>query len=306
MASVRSIFYLVGAQKRLSAGHLFMQYLPVIFCLILACSAASAEEREIFYWDADSLDYVVEGSKSKCSKLMAGAIIDSSTKKSGRASLRLDLGDTQRDTGCEAVKTPEGAGLYDGDSIYWTTWIKISSDFNWGTYHRKVKFAHMKRSNQRMPVYGVIYIEHDGFHWEGKLDPTLVYLKVDLDPQDGSCSSAEFQNLQKECTEWRQYTVHLKQNSCVSCSDGVFEVFVDGVLADRVENVSFASEVPQDGVSTYKFAWAGLGGKAYPQMCANGESCPGVGGFMWLDEMSIRTSSDGPIHMNKPLPPEIQ
>jgi hypothetical protein len=306
MASVRSIFYLVGARKRLSAGQLVKQYLLVMSCLVLACSAASAEEREIFYWDADSLDYVVEGAKSKCSKLMAGAIIDSSTKKSGRASLRLDLGDVQRDSGCEALKEPKGAGLYDGSSIYWTTWIKISRDFDWGTYHKKAKFAHLKRSNERNPVYGVIYIDHAGFHWTGGMISEDIRLHVDLDPRDGSCSSAEFTNLQKDCTEWRQYTIHMKQNSCVSCSDGVFEVFVDGELADRAENISFASEMPSDGVTTYDFAWAGLGGKAYAQMCANGDSCPGVGGFMWLDDMSIRTSSDGPIDMTKPLPPEIR
>lgn len=271
--------------------------------LVLASASVGAAEREIFSWDADGLDFTVEGVDSGCSKLMAGSVIDSNTKRNGSASLRHEFGDLQRDTGCEALKSPKGAGLFDGDSIYWTTWIKLSDDFDWGDYHRKIKFAHLKRSNEKTPVYGVIYIRHDGFHWEGKLDPELVYLKVDLNPRDGSCSSAKNASLQKECTEWRQYTIHMKQNSCVSCSDGIFELFVDGVLADRVENISFASEVPSDGVVTYNFAWAGLGGKAYPQMCANGVSCPGIGGFIWLDDISIRVSSDGPINVTKPLPP---
>ena len=270
---------------------------------ILASPSVGAADREVFFWDADGLDYEVDGSNSGCSKLTGGSIFDPNTKRNGSASLRQELRDVQHDVGCDAKMTPNGSGLYDGDSIYWTAWMKLSDDFDWGTYHKKAKFVHLKRSNERAPVYGVIYISHTGFHWEGKLISEITYLDVDMNPRDGSCSSARISSLQRECTEWRQYTIHMKQNSCPSCSDGIFEVFVDGVLADRVDNMSFASEVPGDGVLTYDFAWAGLGGKAYPQMCANGDSCPGIGGFIWLDDISIRVSFDGPIAVTKPLPP---
>lgn len=304
MNSVPSIFPTVSAVTELYAARIVKPCArALVFLVLITTGTVNAEQREVFFWDADGLDYMVDGSDSRCSELWAGSVIDPDTKRSGSASLRHEITGVQRNTGCRPTSEPRGAGLFDGGSIYWTTWIKLSDDFNWGTYHKKIKFAHLKRSNERTPVYGVIYIGHDGFHWTGGMISGTVNLNVDMNPRDGSCSSARNSNLERECTEWRQYTIHMQQNTCASCSDGVFEVFVDGVLADRVENTSFASDTPSDGVLSYNFAWAGLGGFAYPQMCANGDSCPGIGGSIWLDDMAIQVSSDGPIVMSKPLSP---
>lgn len=282
--------------------------LPFLFLLMAAfiSSQAFAEERELFSWNADSLNFVVDGEASGCSELMGGSVIDKSVKRAGTGSLRHTFTDAQRNTGCEAKASSRGAGLFDGDSIYWSAWLRLSNDFDWGDYQRKAKFAHLKRTNEQNPVYGVIYIKNSGFEFTGGMISNDLRLSVDLDPSDGGCRGSANGSLQNDCTAWRHYVIRMQQNSCAGCNDGVFEVFVDGVLADRKTNISFASESPSDGVTNYNFAWAGLGGKAYPQMCANGSNCPGIGGSLWVDDMSIKLSTDGQVaaEPKKPRPPQ--
>lgn len=312
----RNVFVAKGIEKMINkwfslerglAGqlksHMLLLSLGILSVGVMS-SAAHADEKEVFYWDADSFDFVVDGASSSCAEMKGGSFLDTSEKKSGSSSLKQTFGDNQGDRGCDPVKAPKGFGIFDGSTIVYRAWIKFEEGFDWGTYHRKAKFAHLKRSNERTPVYGVIYISHGGFFFNGKMiNDENIYLDVDLDQSDGDCRDSANAVHAKSCTEWRQYTVVIQQNTCPSCKDGSFGVYVDGVLADQKSGISFARDVPEDGVTTFNFAWAGLGGKAYPQMCANGSTCAGIGGSLWIDDLSISVDPGAGVWVTKPGSP---
>ena len=277
-------------------NHIF-KFKNAAFLVIMAGASISglaiAQSTEVFSWNADSENIVVEGQSSRCLSLRGGSSIDTVEKHSGSGSLKHTLGDGQFDRGCDPASMAFGGDIYDGGETYFRWWMKISSDMNWGTEQRKAKFARLTRTNEKTPAYTTMYLVYNSFRWAGAFNATgsnrNVNLRADFDPSDGRCSSSDLvPDIGAECTEWREYIFYFKRNTCTSCKDGIARLYINGQLADEANNVTFGEFVPSDGVTTFKYAWAGVGGKIFPQMCANGSEC-GTGGTIWIDDISIDT-----------------
>lgn len=259
----------------------------------VAPALAQSPTGELFSWDADSTQIIVKGGTSSCLSLKGGSIIDRNEKHRGVGSLKHVLGDAQHDLGCDPGAMAPGGDIFDGGETYFRWWMKIDSSMDWGDAQKKAKFARLTRSNEKNPGYTTMYLFDRGFRWAGAFNPTgsdrYVNLDVDFDPSDGACRSSKLvQNIGADCTEWREYIFYFKRNTCPNCENGVARFYVNGQLVDESNNISFAEFVPADGVTTFKYAWAGIGGKIFPQMCANGNTC-GTGGIIWIDDISIST-----------------
>jgi len=206
-----------------------------------------------------------------------------------------------------------GGDIFDGNETYFRWWMKIDPGMIWGSNQRKSKFARLTRTNEENPTYTTLNIVHNSFQWEGSFNPTgrdnNIDLTVDFDPEHGPCSSSKLiANLGASCTEWREYIFYFKRNTCPTCIDGVARLFVNGQLADEALNVTFAEFVPTDGVTTFKYAWGGVGAQLFPQTCPNGSVCA-TGGTIWIDDMSIDTQWNSmefaESQSRRPLPPEL-
>lgn len=249
----------------------------------------------LFSWDADNADSViVEGEAARCLSIKGGSVLDTTEKHSGAASIRHSLSGAQRALGCEAFPKAFGGDVLDGGDAYFRWWMKIDPAMDWGPFQRKAKFARLTRTNQRVPSYTTIYLHDSSVSWAGAFNETgsdeYYYMDVDFDPSDGECRWSDWvPDLGADCTEWREYVLHYKRNSCIGCDDSLLELYVDGQLADRETGISFADFVPDDGVTTFDYAWAGMGGEIFPQLCPNDNPDCGAGGLIWIDEISIET-----------------
>lgn len=278
--------------------------LTLLTANLLAMGIANAEE--LFSWDADSTQIVVEGDQTECLSLRGGSVIDTTEKHAGFGSLRHSLGDTQGDRGCDPRGAAFGGDIFDGGETYFRWWMKISDDTNWGSNQKKAKFGRLTRTNEKNPGYTTMYLLADGFRWAGAFNErgsdNYINLKVDFNPADGSCRGSDMiSNHIAQCTDWREYIFYFKRNTCPTCKNGIARIYVNGELADEATNVTFAEFVPDDGVTTFKYAWAGIGGKIYPQTCGNGDSC-GTGGTLWIDDISISTDWNSQVIGGAPKP----
>lgn len=262
----------------------------LVFSAVLATSAAFAGNIES--WNADSTAFLVNGSPSTCT-LTPNASIESSDVHSGAGAMRVNVGDVQGDHGCETNPRPSLGDMYDGGTLYYRWWMKISPGFNWGTYEKKLKVGRITRSNEQNPIMGTWYLNSSGFFWAGHVgavDNQNPHIGVDFDDSDGSCHSSDLvSNLGSECTQWREYIVRMQKQTCPTCADGSFSVYVNGQLAAQKDNMEYADGVPADGVTTITSSFFAIGGIVYPQMCPNGSTC-GTGGTIWIDDVSLDTT----------------
>ena len=251
---------------------------------------AQVSNGEVFSWNADSTTIVVEGESHECLSLKGQTRIDTVEKHSGTGSLRHSLSDSQSDQGCDPSAMAPAGDIYDGSETFFRWWMKISDDMDWGSDQKKSKFGRLTRSNEKVPGYATMYLSDRAFIWETSFNESGSnndqHLVLDFDPDGGCRSSRLVNNLGSNCTEWREYILYVKRNTCPNCKNGVAKMFVNGQLADEVTDVAFGEFVPSDGVTTVKYAWAGIGGKIFPQMCANNRTC-GTGGTIWVDDISI-------------------
>ena len=282
----------------------------LLFSLLLS-EPVSAEN--YFRWNADSMKMEVMGQESECTSLKGSTIIDTSEKHSGSGSIRHTLSGSQRDEGCDGAKQSPGGDVFDGGETYMRWWMKIDPAIKWGNQSRKTKIARINRSNEELPGYATINMHAEKIIWEVSFTKDgrnlNYYLDTDFDPSDGSCHSTATQdNIGAECTEWREYVLYFRRNTCPNCSNGEFALYVNGTLADQETSITFADFVPADGETGFKYTWAGVMGKIFPQICANGDDGCGSGGRIWVDDISIDSTwnsiqwpmpSSGP----KPLAP---
>jgi len=257
---------------------------------VFGITSGYGQNNNFFSWDADSTTIIVDGASSNCISLKGGSVIDTNEKHSGSGSIRHTLSDSQRDLGCDPLKEPAGAEFYDGGEMYFRWWMKIASDMNWGTYTKKTKIARLKRANEKNPGFATLYLYHNKIFWEASdTDGSEIShsLKADFDPGDGTCRSSEnISDLGADCTEWREYILYVKRNTCSTCSDAALMLYIDRQLADITVARRLSGIQPADGVTQYRIAWSGAGGKIFPQLCPNGEVC-NFGGFIWFDDMSV-------------------
>jgi len=282
-------------------------------CLALAgltVAVSNAFAVEVFSWDGDSTSPVVENQIAPCLQMKGGTVIDTTERHSGSGSIRHEISDLQRDTGCDSSMQAFGGDIYDGEEIYFRWWMKIEPGFDWGPFQRKIKFARMTRTHEQNPTYMTLYLHHDSVSIEGDFVSEglaiNIYMGVDFDPSDGSCRSSTsipISDLGAECTDWREYVFNMRRNSCANCSDGYVRFYVNGRLVGQSHNRLLATLQPADSVTSFKYAWAGFGGKIYPQLCPNGGTC-GAGGTIWIDDISVDTEWNS-LLASRPNAPEL-
>jgi hypothetical protein len=267
----------------------------LMFLSLLVCAPAGATN--FFYWDTDSqtVNFVYGKGSVTCTNWATPALIDTSTKAKGTASLRYTM-PSNSDAGHKGCHPENGIGFnypFDarsGKSIYYRWWMKIGTTFGCnGT------FNYTKSSRDFISGTKIFtgFVHCDWIGWENCISCTTgenMRLNVDLSPNDG-CDNAGLPGGPYACTNWHEYIMRLKLPNG-SATDGFTQLYIDGNLVRTATGIGFNSSA-----TPFNEAWGWMAA-AYPQYSSAGNA------FLWVDDISIDdvwNSSIGP----QPNPPTL-
>jgi hypothetical protein len=159
--------------------------------------------------------------------------------------------------------------------------MKMSPSFSWGSADAKMKSNRVALSLAVPPVPYTMYY-HKGSVYVGecpmcqkqgnnvKTDPSDAKIGYDFNPGTNSA-----------VTNWQEYIIGLKKQSCLTCFDGEFHLWVNGVkIGTGVKNMRYCDIL---NCSIWKEAWGANLVAPYPQL--NGTSSDG--GTIWFDDFSL-------------------
>jgi hypothetical protein len=262
-----------------------------ILLIVVPCSAWASN---YFSWNADS--WVT--SRGACDTQRG--TLDTSEKHSGASSLRQTADDFQGQEGCQQLDntTIPGITWNDGGTTYYRWWMKISPSFNWGSY-----FRHFKANR----TFG------GGAGYTLGLDSNKVALDecaecLPLGDGDNRLTvSYDFNpGTNPKVSNWQEYIVAVKRQTGNN-QNATLSLYVNGTLvgtdrtAMRLRNCAVQSNcnVVQDST------WGMFGQSFFDQLCANpGGTCPGVGGNIWVDDLSMDDRWNSTVG-SQPLPPTL-
>ena len=229
-------------------------------------------------WNADSLNWQTP-SGGKCSSL-SSAVLDSSEKHSGSSSMRFTApGNVQGGMGCQdspGVNMSAGFGT-SGTWLYFRWWMKISPSFNWGSADAKAKAQRVYRL-EGAPVPWTLYLDKSSVYvgecpacqqqgQTAKDDPSSARVFYNFNPSNAAV------------TNWQEYIIGIKLQTCTTCYDGEFHFWVNGVEVGAVTQMRYCD--PSECGGTWVLGWGGMMAQPYPQL--NDAS---AGGNIWLDDFS--------------------
>jgi chitodextrinase len=250
-----------------------------ITSLVLFTIMPAGHAVNYFSWGCDSQTT----SLGSCMSLSSAAI-DSSVKHSGTASMRLDIppdtgGGNQGHVGCEVPSSPILGSGSDGGWLYYRWYMKMDPGFRWGFGTQKMKSNRVMLQSQTPPIPYTMYMGRDAV-WVGecplcqqqgsalKDDPSAAIIGYDFNPATNDA-----------VRNWQEYVIGLKKQSCTSCYDGEYHLWVNGQEIDSVKNMRFC-----DGTNCADWveAWGANMVIPYPQF-----NDGTAGGKIWLDDFSL-------------------
>jgi hypothetical protein len=268
----------------------FVKYSTFIITLVILILIYpfGASAGNYFNWNADSLTTSV----GVCADFHG--TIDTTEKHSGTASMRLDIINQDGQTGCHDNGGKSLGSGADGGWLYYRWWMKISPRFVWGTGQRKMKSNRVKQANDQPPIPYTMYLYSDQVQI-GECPACFggdYYNKVNYDFDPSSNAAV---------TNWQEYIVGIKKQTCNSCQDAQFHLWVNGVeVGTPIINTRICDS---SDCSNWYEAWGSNMVSPYPQL----QSPTPAGGTIWLDDFSLDStwnsifSSSAPV-MAPPAP----
>ena len=277
---------------RRSLGLRLTQIGALLLCLFIPPAGAAT----FWSWSADS----ATTSLGTCK--FVDAAIDSTQKNEGTGSMRITVNSTQGHSGCSGV-FGDFFNAWSGTWRYYRWWMKIDSNFNWGTDSKKLKASRVFTGTQPVPWTGyvtgnTIYIGECPHCEPGPNDPSNARVSIDLDPV-GGCSGTN-SSVPYDCTQWTEYIVGMKLQSCENCFDGEFHVWANGgQVGSGVTGMNFFN-----GQSNVQEAWLSFMALPYSQVCPNPPDGCTAGGTIWVDDFSVDDTWNSKVGA-RPLPPKL-
>lgn len=276
----------------------FINKFLLVTTLLFMGVSQPAWSNNFMSWNADSA--VLQNPAATCGSLRNSAF-DTIEKHEGAASMRLRVTDSQSSIGCRdvSVQNRYGHPLNDGSSIYYRWWMKIDSNFNWGTNHKTMKASRIKQDNDVPPPYLTGFLHKNGIRPVGEcLDctPASMFpgdegpvLSYSLDPA-----------VNPAVTNWQEYIVRYKWQTG-SSENAEAHIYVNGVLKRSMSGFRIYSGTGKnDAVEGFANSFMA---NPYTQVCPNGQSC-GAGGVIWVDDFSVDDSWNSNVGP-QPMPPML-
>ena len=238
-----------------------------------------ASAKNYFRWDAES--NVMSG--SRVNGYFDGTVLDCTVNHSGSCSMKMvvvgpDGGNQSKGADIDQLTLP--IITVGGPSIYYRTWLKFSSNFNWGSpqvANVKTERAFVDSGQSRFMTG---HMRSDGFYvaeceyvsgYGGGCLTTSGALNNDYNIR------IPYDVQGKADGQWHEYVIRIKPNTTTSTSDAEFQVWVDGVSIGQLKGWKLVSTS-----GAWIEAWGGWMVSPYFQM--RGDSS--VGGTVWADDFS--------------------
>ena len=243
---------------------------------VFLVSPLTAWSTNIFAWNADST------STSAGSCLSFNGAFDTSNKVEGAASMKLAIsGTSQGQVGCEVpAEIALGSGA-DGGWFYYRWYMQISPSYSWGSADAKLKSGRRIQTGEIPPPPATLYLHANKVYVgecpecqkqgsAAKDDPSEAVVNYDFNPASNP-----------KVTQWQEYIIGLKKQSCVGCADGEFHLYVNGVeVGSGVTNMRYCSS----SCGGWSEAWGSNMVRPLPQL-NDGSG----GGTLWVDDVSLDT-----------------
>jgi hypothetical protein len=216
--------------------------------------------------------------------------------------MRITVTSAQGHNGCSGV-FGDSFNAWSGTWRYYRWWMKIDGKFDWGTVSKKVKASRVFTGTQPVPWTGyvtnsAIYIGECPHCEPGPNDPSSASVSIDLDPV-GGCSGTN-SGVPYDCTQWTEYIVGMKLQSCQNCFNGEFHVWVNGgKVGSSVTGMSFFT-----GQSNVQEAWLNFMVVPFSQVCPNPPGSCTAGGTIWVDDFSVDDTWNSRVGV-RPMPPTL-
>jgi len=246
-------------------------------------------------WDAESSTVnLAELGTGTCQ--FKDAMLVTDEKHEGSSSMRVSVNEGQGDDGCVNVfpQRNYGHALNTGATIHYRWWMKIQSSFNWGTEHQKTKAGRIKQATEVNPIYFSSNLHKTGISLQcagcepGFSGGEKTILRYDFNPSTNPA-----------VTNWQEYIVQFRWQTG-SNFDAEARLYVNGKLVASFLNWRvYSGSGMANGVEGFS---DGMMLQSYSQLCS--ASCPGVGGFVWLDDFSVDDSWNSNA-VARPLPPTM-
>jgi hypothetical protein len=194
--------------------------------------------------------------------------------------MRLQVrGDQQSSIGCEPGNIVHSSGA-NGEWLYYRWWMKIDSAFSWGSSTAKMKSNRVKQLGDVVPGAYTMYLDKSSVY-VGECAECRRGTSVRSDPSDAYVSYDFKPSTNPAVAKWQEYIVGLKRQSCVTCSDGEFHLWVNGKeIGSGVKGMQFCRDLCERWVE----AWGANMVRPFPQL--NDSS---AGGIMWIDDVELST-----------------
>lgn len=256
-------------------------YSPVVMCGLLFLLGANqdASATNYFHWDAESN----MTSNGAVNGYFGGTTLDCTVKHSGSCSMRMDVigpdgGNQQKGADVNHLSLP--VLTVGGPSIYYRTWLRYSSGFNWGAPQVANVKTERALVNSTESRFMTGHMRSDGFY-VAECEFVSGYgggcLTTSGVPNNDYNIKIPYDVQGKADGQWHEYIIRIKPNSTTSTSDAEFQVWVDGVSVGQLKGWKLANTS-----GGWIEAWDGWMVKPYFQM--NGDSS--VGGTVWADDFS--------------------
>jgi hypothetical protein len=159
--------------------------------------------------------------------------------------------------------------------------MKIDQGFRWGPADQKMKSNRVMLTTSLPPVPYTMYLTKSSVYVgecprcqkqgnPSRDDPSEAYVGYDFNP-----------GTNPNVTQWQEYVIGIKRQTCESCFDGEFHLWINGVQVGKgVMSMRFCDS---SNCAGWAEAWGSNMVTPYPQL--NGTSADG--GIIWLDDFSL-------------------
>jgi hypothetical protein len=265
------------------------------------------------FQDASATNYFSWGAESNTTSngavngYFGGTTLDCTVSHSGSCSMKMEV------IGPDGGNQSKGADMNQltlpiisigGPSIYYRSWLRFSSGFNWGSpqvANVKTERAFLDSTPSRLMTG---HMRSDGFYI-AECEFVSGFgggcLTTSGTPNNDYNIRIPYNVQSKADGLWHEYIVRIKPNTTTSTSDAQFQVWVDGVSVGLLTGWKLT-----DTSAGWIEAWDGWMVSPYFQM--NGDSS--VGGTVWADDFStddvFNSLLGGGIPVALPPPTNLQ
>jgi hypothetical protein len=184
----------------------------------------------------------------------------------------------------------------DGGWLYYRWYMKFAPTFSWGYADAKMKSNRVRLRTQKPPVPLTMYLHRNSVYVgecpkcqmagdRHRVDPSAAKVGYDFNPATNPA-----------VTRWQEYIIGVKKQSCVTCFDGEFHLWVNGrKIGAGVKNMRYCDS---QNCSGWTEAWGTNMISPYSQL-----NDPSAGGTMWLDDFSLDNAWNSLVGKLPPPPP---